>query len=128
MRLAQRYRIDRSVRESRMDTSANRSRRASSILAALAVLAAVGMEPAHAQQEGILTVARVNRITPACRDHPGAPWIGRVAGNIEGLVDGYIPVSWVGCFPTRESCEAWRTHVSGILTERITQNSCRPRG
>lgn len=92
-----------------------------------AILAAAGVSAAQAQQEGILTVARVDRITPKCRDHPDAPWRGRVAGNIEGLWGGYMPVSWVGCFPTRASCEAWRGPVSGIITERITQNVCEPR-
>lgn len=96
------------------------------LLAACASLV-LSAPPAAAQAEGIFTINRVNETTPRCADHPTWGWRGRVSGNITNLLDGRTPVSFVGCFPDRASCETWRGRASGAIDGLIIQNSCRPR-
>lgn len=87
----------------------------------------VAAPPAGAQIDTYGDVAAIRNNTPRCAEHPDAPWIGRVAGNTEGMLDQSLPVSFVGCFPDKESCERWKMEASRIITTTFTQYSCKPR-
>ena len=68
---------------------------------------------------------RAAAITPLCRDHPNAPVIGRISGDLTmGSVGG---VTYVGCFRSFEECTLWRTWISGQISGRININRCDPR-
>ncbi|MCF3935119.1 hypothetical protein L1787_17105 [Acuticoccus sp. M5D2P5] len=99
--------------------------RAAALLVAGLVL--VGGAPASAQIDTMQDINNIRNNTPSCRDNPQAPWIGRVAGNTQGILDQSIPVSFVGCFPDQASCERWMGPASKIITSTLTQYSCRPR-
>ncbi|RAI00925.1 hypothetical protein DLJ53_17000 [Acuticoccus sediminis] len=63
--------------------------------------------------------------TPRCADHPNAPVIGRIAGEVG--FDSHKSVSFVGCFPSFEACYAWKGPLSGRFGGRIIINRCDPR-
>ncbi len=108
-----------------MDGSRSRRRGGGTLAAALALLAAGLAAPAAAQP--IDTQQDINDIrnaTPRCADHPDWPWVGRVSGNTQGILDQTIPVSFVGCFPDERSCERWKGQASRIITTTIIQYSC----
>jgi|GEM_PF-1462664 hypothetical protein len=70
------------------------------------------------------TLARIQGQTPACTaDNPG-PWVGRVSGQML-LMPGTKVVSLVGCFPTQEQCNAWRSYALIAVSGRIIYNECR---
>jgi len=96
-------------------------------LAALsAAVAIAAAAPAAAQGvQTQFTIARIDRLTPKCRDRPGAPVIGRVSGIITGVPTR--GVSFAGCFDSFEECERWRIPVSGVISGRINYNRCEPR-
>jgi hypothetical protein len=101
----------------------------SGLAGALVLLAAALLATAPpATAQGINTqflIGRIDRVTPKCRDHPNAPWVGRVSGVITGVPTR--GVSFQGCFDTRRECEAWRRLVSGQVSGRLTQNRCERR-
>lgn len=92
---------------------------------AAAVVLIAGTRPAPAQLDPQL-IAEIRANTPSCRDHPDAPWIGRLAGNYDDLLDRTRMISFVGCFPDRARCVAWLERSSGRMPE-ITVYECRPR-
>ncbi|WP_146619973.1 hypothetical protein [Acuticoccus sediminis] len=99
------------------------------IVAALAFgLATAGVTAVSAQEA--LSPADLTRIrdsAPNCDEHPNFPWIGRVAGNAEGIAGNSMPVSFVGCFPDESECEAWKMRTSSVVTSTLVQYSCRQR-
>lgn len=95
------------------------------LLGGLALFAAADAAPATAQQLSTpADVARLQALTPACRDNPDAPWIGRVVGNYTGVFDRTMTISLIGCFETKAACDAWRARVSGPITGRLIQYGC----
>lgn len=95
-------------------------------VAGIVVLA--GAAPASAQiNHGPITVATVEKTAPACDGHPDRHWVGRVEGAIRGRADGVEPVSFVGCFADRHSCEVWKGEAGGLVTGVLFQYSCEPR-
>lgn len=94
---------------------------------AAAVLAATLALPGVAlAQEGDVNAFR--EASPSCDANPTLPWIGRVSGESdEDPTDNVEPVSFVGCFATEEECNAWRERGSGLIDDRIVQNSCERR-
>lgn len=96
------------------------------LVTALASVTSLAIGPAAAQ--GIETpffIARVDAVTPQCRDNPGAPVVGRVSGNMSGRPSRNV--SFVGCFDDARSCESWRLFVSGQILGHLIQNRCGPR-
>jgi hypothetical protein len=93
----------------------------------VAVLLAISPAgPASAQ--GIETpffITRIEGVTPQCRDHPDAPFVGRVSGWMSGGPNR--SVSFVGCFPSAPECESWRLFVSGQILGHLIQNRCEVR-
>lgn len=98
---------------------------------AIAVAAAILATPAaQAQGVGVDNMADIEAIrqaTPSCNEHPDAPWIGRVSGNTTDAFDNNIPVSFVGCFYDKATCERWKGRASNIITTTIIQYSCKRR-
>ncbi|WP_157961638.1 hypothetical protein [Acuticoccus kandeliae] len=97
-------------------------------VAALALVAGLlAAEPAVAQVDSQQDINDIRNATPSCEANPQAPWIGRVAGNTQGILDQSIPVSFVGCFNDQATCERWKGRASRIITTTLTQYSCKPR-
>lgn len=98
----------------------------SKVVALLAGALVLSAAPVNAQ--GINTqfvISDVQRITPQCRDHPNAPVVGRVSGQLGGVpARGVV---FVGCFESFAECERWRRPVSGLISGWIRSNSCEPR-
>lgn len=97
---------------------------------ALVVGALAAIVPLSAQAGGRsapLTVAQVDRMTPVCDGHPERHWIGSVVGAIDARNGGGVPVSFVGCFTDRHSCEVWKQEAGGLVNGFLTQYSCDPR-
>ncbi|WP_108659434.1 hypothetical protein [Acuticoccus kandeliae] len=94
-----------------------------------ALLAAALLAPhGDAVAQGVETqffIARVDAVTPRCRDHPDAPVVGRVSGIMGG--SPARGVSFTGCFASIAACENWRRPLSGHIDGRLIQNSCRYR-
>lgn len=98
-----------------------------SALAAL-LLAAPVVLSAPAGAYGIGTqfiIADVRAATPSCKANPGAPVVGRVSGIFGG--QPARGASFVGCFASVRTCEAWRNQVVGIITGRLIYNRCESR-
>ena len=97
------------------------------ILAAALLLGAI--HAADARGFSFEEIDRIRAETPSCNDYPQFSWIGRVSGNVQDdLLDGRNrPVSFVGCFPTQETCERWKGRAGAIIDSTIIQYSCRPR-
>jgi hypothetical protein len=94
-----------------------------SLTAAAALLALA--TPAAAQFD---PVADFQEQTPSCDAHPSAAWIGRASGESdENANEQTEPVSFVGCFETKQACETWLERASGLIDQRIIQNSCEAR-
>lgn len=94
------------------------------VLAAALLLGA--FEAADAR--GYNDIERIQANTPSCDAYPEYRWVGRVSGGVQdNLFDGFWPVSFVGCFPTLETCERWKGRAGGIIDSTIIQYSCRPR-
>lgn len=71
-------------------------------------------------------IYQVRKAAPSCRQHPDYPIQGRVSGNRE--VDARSSaISFAGCFPTQEACEAWRKTALPFVTGILIYNSCEPR-
>jgi hypothetical protein len=95
-------------------------------LAAFVLAAALALPAAAYAQEG--DVIAFQQATPSCDANPTLPWIGRVSGESDDdPTDSVEPVSFVGCFATEEECNAWRERGSGLIDDRIVQNSCERR-
>ena len=96
---------------------------------AFAALAAALALPgvASAQIGGPQQIQEIRDAAPSCSANPQFPYIGRVSGGTENLLDRTMPVSFVGCFPDLNSCEAWKGAASGIITTTIIQYSCKQR-
>lgn len=95
-------------------------------IAAAVLAAALALPAASLAQEGDVITFR--EATPSCDANPTLPWIGRVSGESdEDPTDNVEPVSFVGCFATEEECNAWRERGSGLIDDRIVQNSCERR-
>ncbi len=95
-------------------------------IAAAVLAAALALPAAAIAQEGDVNAFR--EATPSCDANPTLPWIGRVSGESdEDPTDNDEPVSFVGCFATEEECNAWRERGSGLIDDRIVQNSCERR-
>jgi H+/Cl- antiporter ClcA len=97
---------------------------ARALLPALA-LAATAATASPAAAQGVNTqflVAEIRESTPQCRDFPEYGVVGRVSGVIGGYPTR--TVSFVGCFPSFPSCEAWRGSVSGHITGRLILATC----
>ena len=100
------------------------------LLLAATLSVGLGSPPAAAadSSNAQLFIARVQSITPQCRDFPNAPFVGRVSGILSGgFGRGGRGVSFVGCFGSLAACQRWLGPISGQITGRLIQNSCRPR-
>lgn len=98
-------------------------------IAGVAIATALALVPATLSAQ-ILTPQRRQAIidsAPSCSEHPDYPFIGRVSGGADDILDRKIPVSFVGCFPDFASCEKWKGATSGIITTTLIQFSCKPR-
>ncbi|XWN30670.1 MAG: hypothetical protein ROR55_24900 [Devosia sp.] len=98
------------------------------MLAAAAVSTALVGGAATASAQGVNTqflISDIQASTPQCRDFPEYD----VKGRVSGIVGGYPSrgVSFVGCFPSYASCEAWVGPVSGKISGRLREASCSPR-
>jgi hypothetical protein len=95
-------------------------------IAAAILAAALALPAAALAQEGDVNAFR--EASPSCDANPTLPWIGRVSGESdEDPTDNVEPVSFVGCFATEAECNAWRERGSGLIDDRIVQNSCERR-
>ena len=91
-------------------------------LAAATLLGAAALPQSASANVTLFLINEVRTNTPQCRDWPEYRWVGRVSGFV-----GHRPprrVSFVGCFPTADACDAWRGPVSGKITGRIVLNEC----
>ena len=96
-------------------------------LGVAAVIFALGSEPAMAQS-AFEQAIRIQNNVPLCHEHPDYAWEGRVSGNaIDPGNDRSVPVSFLGCFPTKRECETWLGPASGFVTGRLIFASCKPR-
>lgn len=96
--------------------------RAAAAAFAVATLAAGG-GPALAQLD-FTDVQALRAQTPSCEANPGAPWVGRVAGSYDDILDRPRMLSLVGCFPDEATCNAWKQRVSGRIPGPLVQYSC----
>ena len=87
-------------------------------------LALAAPAPAVLAQMDIHDLARLQEMTPPCRNNPDAPWIGRFASSYDGTFDRPRPFSLVGCFPTEAACTAWLQRVSGRAPGPFVQYNC----
>ena len=95
-------------------------------IAAAILAAALALPGVALAQEGDVNAFR--EATPSCDANPTLPWIGRVSGESdEDPTNNVEPVSFVGCFATEAECNAWRERGSGLIDDRIVQNSCERR-
>ena len=95
-------------------------------IAAAILAAALALPSAAFAQEGDVIAFR--EASPSCDANPSLPWIGRVSGESdEDPTNNVEPVSFVGCFATEAECNAWRERGSGLIDDRIVQNSCEQR-
>ncbi len=93
---------------------------------ALAAAASAVASPVFAWVE--YNAAKYQAATPSCKDNPGYAWKGRVSGETDNdWATGMIPLSFIGCFPTKQACDTWRMRTTSFFTGRIVQNSCDPR-
>lgn len=99
-------------------------RQLSGPVAAAAVLALLTASCAPVLDASPFTLARIQAETPACDAVNPGPWVGRVSGQML-LMPGTKVVSLVGCFPTREQCNAWRRFALIAVSGRIIYNECR---
>ena len=101
-------------------------RRALSFALVLALGIAGLAAPASAQLSPA-DYARLQRETPSCNANPNAPWVGRVSGSYQDILDTIWPFSMVGCFNDLRTCERWRDWMSGYIYGPIIEYSCRRR-
>ena len=97
---------------------------------AAAMLAGIVMSPGALAQSYSNTPSDLQRLresAPDCDTHPNYPYIGRVSGSVQMTNDAIVPVSFVGCFRTVETCERWKKRTSTVITSTISQYSCQPR-
>lgn len=93
-----------------------------------AVTALALMTGAAMAQSAFEQAIRIQSNVPLCHEHPDYKWEGRVSGNaIDPGNDRAIPVSFLGCFPTKRDCEIWLGPASGFITGRLIFASCKPR-
>ena len=94
-------------------------------IAAAILAAALALPAAAFAQEDVNSFREAS---PSCDANPTLSWIGRVSGESdEDPTDNTEPVSFVGCFATEAECNAWRERGSGLIDDRIVQNSCEQR-
>ncbi|MBJ3774478.1 hypothetical protein [Acuticoccus mangrovi] len=94
-------------------------------LAAAALSTAFAGAATTASAQGINTqflIADIKSATPSCHDFPEYGVVGRVSGIVSGTPSR--GVSFVGCFPSFGSCEAWKGPVSGKISGRLTLSTC----
>lgn len=96
------------------------------VAAAVLFLPCAWAAPASAYGIGTqFIIAQIRSATPSCHAYPYAPVVGRVSG----IFGGYPSrgASFVGCFDSFATCEAWRAQVSGAFTGRLIYDRCEPR-
>ena len=95
-------------------------------IAAVALALSLAMPVAAVAQAPDIDAFR--EATPSCDANPSLPWIGRVSGESDDDPTNAVePLSFVGCFATEAECNAWRERGSGLIDDRIVQNSCEKR-
>lgn len=97
-------------------------------LIGVALAVCLCLAPAAVQASSLQEAMRIQNNVPLCNEHPDYPWQGRVSGNaIDRGSDRALPVSFVGCFPTRKECEAWLGPAMGFVTGRLIYAKCTER-
>lgn len=88
-------------------------------LAAAVLAASAG---SAASQTGIeqQRLLEIRAATPPCDLNPTFP----IRGRVSGILGNGRGASFVGCFPTIESCERWRSPVSGQMQGRLILSRC----
>lgn len=94
------------------------------LFAFAAALVLTNTEPGAAQFTNDDEIRAVRASTPPCETRPDAPWVGRVSGSVETLIDTRFPISFVGCFYEQGECERWKNRASGAIRGIIVQFNC----
>ncbi|MDQ0317315.1 hypothetical protein [Amorphus orientalis] len=94
----------------------------------LALLMAVALVGGAQAQSTFQRAMQIQMNVPLCHEHRDYRWEGRLSGNaMDPGNDRAVPVSFLGCFPTKAECEAWLGPATGFVTGRLIFAKCQER-
>lgn len=76
--------------------------------------------------DNVADLKRIRDMTPSCRSHPNAKWIGKVHGETQDAFDITYREYFEGCFDDEKSCERWKAKAGSVFI-MLWRYSCKPR-